>query len=419
MCERTKLRKNDYHSLDKVLELFDRVYADLCAVSGHPRYKYFLLLTDQYSDYTFCKVMMKKTEVVPYIKFIFKFVYTKYSKKIKELHTDQGTEFANEELRLFVQKKGTKLTISTAKEPQQNGIAERKNQTNMLDISTNLNGANLPPFFWPFALTYSVHMRNITYAKKIGNLPMIEATGREPNKREYHPFGCKAVFTLLDDYLRKKLPSRGKEGLYLGLTSEDRYLIWDLENRESVATRNVKIFDNTFPFRDHHINKEYYYRVFPSEDTSYDVRPPTILDLMNRGELNNYKYKGSSNSGGGILTIPSKLNSIDQNGIESLDESIVCPDLKDINEKDQLLEEVPNDDEITSLKDTDLSIPGTFPNSDELDILIDGTWTKLVGKGLGRLGNVVNKTARNLVTLVNDGVKVISNKLWDMSDFRL
>nr|GFC13927.1 putative ribonuclease H-like domain-containing protein [Tanacetum cinerariifolium] len=49
--------------------------------------------------------------------------------KVKVIRSDNGTEFKNSNLNQFCRLKGIKKEFSIPRTPQQNGIAERKNQT--------------------------------------------------------------------------------------------------------------------------------------------------------------------------------------------------------------------------------------------------------------------------------------------------
>ncbi|GJW16900.1 retrovirus-related pol polyprotein from transposon TNT 1-94 [Tanacetum coccineum] len=49
--------------------------------------------------------------------------------KVKQIKTDNGTEFRNFELEIFCDEKGISQNISSPYTPKQNGVAEKKNRT--------------------------------------------------------------------------------------------------------------------------------------------------------------------------------------------------------------------------------------------------------------------------------------------------
>nr|GEW44866.1 hypothetical protein [Tanacetum cinerariifolium] len=70
------------------------------------------------------------------------------NKKIKAIRCDNGTEFQNANLITLCEEKGIKKDYSNARTPQQNGVAERKNQTLIEAARSMLADSKLPTMFW-------------------------------------------------------------------------------------------------------------------------------------------------------------------------------------------------------------------------------------------------------------------------------
>ncbi|GJV98404.1 putative ribonuclease H-like domain-containing protein [Tanacetum coccineum] len=70
------------------------------------------------------------------------------NQKIKTIRCDNGAEFKNKDIIEFCGSKGIKREHSNAKTPQQNGIAERKNNTLIEAARTMLADSFLPNTFW-------------------------------------------------------------------------------------------------------------------------------------------------------------------------------------------------------------------------------------------------------------------------------
>nr|GEV23053.1 retrovirus-related Pol polyprotein from transposon TNT 1-94 [Tanacetum cinerariifolium] len=68
--------------------------------------------------------------------------------KVKQIRTDNGTEFRNHELEIFCEKKGISQNFSFPYTSKQNGVAERKNRTLIEAARTMLNGSTLSKHFW-------------------------------------------------------------------------------------------------------------------------------------------------------------------------------------------------------------------------------------------------------------------------------
>nr|GEW75599.1 putative ribonuclease H-like domain-containing protein [Tanacetum cinerariifolium] len=67
--------------------------------------------------------------------------------RIKELRSDNGTEFRNHKLEEFYDEKGVSQNFSSLCTPEQNGVAERRNKTLIEAAKTMLNSVKLPKQF--------------------------------------------------------------------------------------------------------------------------------------------------------------------------------------------------------------------------------------------------------------------------------
>ncbi|GKC88099.1 retrovirus-related pol polyprotein from transposon TNT 1-94, partial [Tanacetum coccineum] len=68
--------------------------------------------------------------------------------RVKELSSDNGTEFRNHKLEEFCDEKGISHNFSSPCTPEQNGVAKRRNKTLIEAARTMLNSAKLPKQFW-------------------------------------------------------------------------------------------------------------------------------------------------------------------------------------------------------------------------------------------------------------------------------
>ncbi|GKC26479.1 retrovirus-related pol polyprotein from transposon TNT 1-94 [Tanacetum coccineum] len=74
--------------------------------------------------------------------------------KVKQIRTDNGTEFRNHELESFCDEKGISQNLSSPYTPEQNGVAERKNRTLIKAARTTLNRSVLLLHFWTVESVY-------------------------------------------------------------------------------------------------------------------------------------------------------------------------------------------------------------------------------------------------------------------------
>ncbi|GKA41306.1 putative ribonuclease H-like domain-containing protein [Tanacetum coccineum] len=98
-------------------------------VSSLMNKKYCLVVTDDYSRFTWVFFLATKDETSGILKSFITEIENLVDKKVKIIRCDNGTEFKNRVMSEFCEKKGIKKEFSVARTPQQNGVAERRNRT--------------------------------------------------------------------------------------------------------------------------------------------------------------------------------------------------------------------------------------------------------------------------------------------------
>ena len=130
-CIRGKTTALPFTSSEKPKHAFDVIVSDVCGpmrTQSRGGAKYFLTITDVFSDYTEVKFMRNKSEVKSLIINFIEFTKNQFSKKPKIFRPDNGGEFFDNELRTFFSKEGIRFKTTVSNTPQQNGIAEEKKQ---------------------------------------------------------------------------------------------------------------------------------------------------------------------------------------------------------------------------------------------------------------------------------------------------
>nr|GEU50728.1 putative ribonuclease H-like domain-containing protein [Tanacetum cinerariifolium] len=109
---------------------------------------YCLVITDDYSRFTWVFFLASKDETSPIIKTFITGLENQLSLTVKVIRSDNETEFKNSNLNQFCRLKGIKREFSVPRTPQQNGIAKRKNMTLTEAARTMLADSLLPIPFW-------------------------------------------------------------------------------------------------------------------------------------------------------------------------------------------------------------------------------------------------------------------------------
>ncbi|GJU23713.1 putative ribonuclease H-like domain-containing protein, partial [Tanacetum coccineum] len=113
-------------------------------VSSLMNKKYCLVVTDDYSRFTWVFFLASKDETSGILKNFITEIENLVDKKVKIIRCDNGTEFKNRVMNEFCKKKVIKREFSVARTPQQNSVAERRNGTLIEAARTMLADSKLP-----------------------------------------------------------------------------------------------------------------------------------------------------------------------------------------------------------------------------------------------------------------------------------
>ncbi|GJZ26980.1 retrovirus-related pol polyprotein from transposon TNT 1-94 [Tanacetum coccineum] len=105
---------------------------DLCGpmrVASVNRKKYILIIEDDYSRFTWVKFLASNDEAPDFIIKFLKMIQVRLNETVRNIRTDNGTEFANQTLQDYYEQVGISHETSVARTPQQNGVVERRNRT--------------------------------------------------------------------------------------------------------------------------------------------------------------------------------------------------------------------------------------------------------------------------------------------------
>ncbi|GKD20067.1 putative ribonuclease H-like domain-containing protein, partial [Tanacetum coccineum] len=110
--------------------------------------KYILVIVDDYSRFTWMKFLPSKDEAPDFIIKFLKMIQVRLNATVKNIRTDNGTEFVNQTLRDYYEQVGISRKTSVARTLQQNGVVERQNRTLVEVAHTMLIFVQVPLFLW-------------------------------------------------------------------------------------------------------------------------------------------------------------------------------------------------------------------------------------------------------------------------------
>ncbi|GKC09911.1 putative ribonuclease H-like domain-containing protein [Tanacetum coccineum] len=166
--------------------------------------KYCLVVTNDYSRFSWVFFLTTTDETSEILKIFIKEVKNLVNKKVKIIRSDNGTEFKNKVMDDFYREKGIKREYSIARTPQQNGVAERKNRTLIEAARTMLADSKLPTTFWAEAVSTACYVQNrVLIVKPHNKTPYELFRGFKPAIGFMKPFGCHVTILNTLDNLGK------------------------------------------------------------------------------------------------------------------------------------------------------------------------------------------------------------------------
>nr|GEW43363.1 putative ribonuclease H-like domain-containing protein [Tanacetum cinerariifolium] len=206
---------------------------------------YCLVVTDDYSRFTWVFFLATKDETSPILKTFITGLENQLSLKVKVIRSDNGTKFKNNDLNQFCRMKGIKREFSVPRTPQQNGIAEKKNRTLIEAAKTMLADSLLPIPFWAEAVNTACYVQNRVLVTKPHNRTLYELLhSKTPSIGFMRPFSCPVTILNTLDSLGK-FNGKVDEGFLVGYSvSSKAFRVFSSRTRIVQETLHVNFLKN-------------------------------------------------------------------------------------------------------------------------------------------------------------------------------
>ncbi|GJW85526.1 putative ribonuclease H-like domain-containing protein [Tanacetum coccineum] len=214
-------------------------------VSSLMNKKYCLVVTNDYSRFTWVFFLATKDETSGILKSLITEIENPVDKKVKIIRCDNGTEFKNRVMSEFCKKKGIKKKFSVARTLQQNGIAERRNRTLIEAARTMLADSKLPTTFWAEAVNTTCYVQNrVLVVKPHNNTPYELFRGRTPSLSFIKPFGCHV--TILNTLNRLgKFDGKYDDGFFVGyLMNSKAFRVYNIRTRKVEEYLHIRFLED-------------------------------------------------------------------------------------------------------------------------------------------------------------------------------
>lgn len=167
---------------NKVSEMLDIIHSDVCGpmrVESIGKAKYFIEFIDDHSRWSEVRFLRHKNEALQATKEFIALAEKQTGKYVKCFQSDNGLEFTGKDFDNLLKDRGITRRLTVPYNPEQNGVAERRNRT-LLDMARCLLAqSGLPPKFWAEAVNTANYIRNRCPSKSLQGLTPYQPYGQE------------------------------------------------------------------------------------------------------------------------------------------------------------------------------------------------------------------------------------------------
>lgn len=236
---------NKVSSNKKDYEVSERIHTDLGGPlpKTYNNYRYYITFLDKKTRYLVVKLLKTKDEAIK--------AFAEYKAQargdIRELVSDNGTEFVNQRFELRLSEWGIAHYKTPAYTKESNGLIERLNLTLINKVRSLLLDANLPDYLWGEALLAAVYVYNRVPHRSLHYQTPYELyhNGRKGDINHLKRWGSLVYYN--DNKQKTKLQPRTQRAILVGYTDYPNiFKLWDPKSKRPVHSRDLTILENHF-----------------------------------------------------------------------------------------------------------------------------------------------------------------------------
>ncbi|GJV08570.1 retrovirus-related pol polyprotein from transposon TNT 1-94 [Tanacetum coccineum] len=180
--------------------------------------RYILVIVDDYSRFTWVRFLKTKDEAPAAIIKCIKNIQVRLNATIRNVRTDNGTEFVNQTLREWYENVGITHQTSAARTPQHNGVVERRNRTLVEAARTMLIFSKAPLFLWAEAINTACYTQNRSLiCHRYNKTPYELMQDKKLDLSFFHVFGS-LCYPTNDHEDLGKFDAKADIGIFVGYT---------------------------------------------------------------------------------------------------------------------------------------------------------------------------------------------------------
>eukprot|EP00833_Pecoramyces_ruminatium_P007340 jgi/Orpsp1_1/1181372/evm.model.c7180000076991.1 len=236
ICSRSKLKNKPFYPAEtKTSHPFQLIHMDLVGPITESLYgnKYILTILDDFTRYNWVYFIKNKSDTFGTFKMWYNIARNIYNSNLKNIRTDNGSEFLNNQFKNFCIEHGIVHQTTVPYSPQQNGRAERLNGVLINSATALLEDAKLSRRFWQDAIETASYIYNRIPHQSINNkIPLEVLTKNKVNYNNIKIFGCKVLF-LIPKQKRSKFENSASPGIFIGYCKNPTaFKIFDINDKK-------------------------------------------------------------------------------------------------------------------------------------------------------------------------------------------
>lgn len=229
ICLRSKMTRPSFPKESKrETEIGDIIHSDVCGpmrVLSNGKARYFAIFIDS-SRWCEVRFLRNKNDVLKEFKNFRALMERQPGVKVKCLQTDNGGEYVSARFDETLKKLRVRRRLTAAHNPEQNGVAERKNRSLVETTRCLLVESGLSPSFWAETVHYANYIRNRCPTNKLeGRTPFEARYEKAPDVTGFKRFE-EEVYCLNRSQKVDKFEPRSRNGVFLGYSEEYKAYIY-------------------------------------------------------------------------------------------------------------------------------------------------------------------------------------------------
>ena len=225
----------------------EKVWVDLTgpmAVQSRTGNNYIMNIVDDFTNHPWSIPLKNKAEAYPYLKAWETARENETGLKVGTYNVDNG-ELKSEEVKLWLESRGTQLRFTAPYTSAHNGRVERMHRTLMGKARTMRLYADLPANLWDELYLTASHLHAKTPTRSLKEITPFELWhGRKPDYSYMREIGCKA-FVLIQNRHNPKIYGRSVECVLIGYdTNSKSYRCYHRPTKRVISSYHVRFLES-------------------------------------------------------------------------------------------------------------------------------------------------------------------------------